>query len=582
MRVPAKFGTYCLRAGAVLMALAVAGTGVAEAKTKKRKAVSHPAVTRHVAATPRATASRPAVVDTRVWQRGYADIVVDANTGEVLHAENADALRHPASLTKVMTLYMLFEQLGAGKVRLDSELTVSQRAAAQSPTKLGLRPGTTISVEDAIKGIVTRSANDAAMVIAENLAGDSETFAAMMTRKARSLGMSRTVFRNPNGLPDPQQVTTAHDLAILGRSIQERFPRYYPYFATKTFYYRGAAIGNHNRLLGKVEGVDGIKTGYTNASGFNLLTNVRRDGRHLVAVVLGGATAVSRDQKMTQLVASYLPRAYAGRQTVAPIAENSTTQMPLPMARAAEVAPLPAPAVAEREPSVTATLPPTRVASAQTDDATDEGESEDDAAPAAQVQAAAPAPTAAATRVMYVAPSKPLPEAGSAAPIVPTPVKTVAVPRPSRPVATMGGAPGTLGTLTFAAASMGGSLQPVARPARAPVQVASAGPITLPASASTLPPAKSTARQAAIQAAVARTGWGIQIGAFGSEEDARAHMSKAKSLGGAALKKAEPYTETTQNGMVRARFAGFDAESSARGACKSLKRGAISCMVFRN
>ncbi|OYW31365.1 MAG: hypothetical protein B7Z45_10420 [Azorhizobium sp. 12-66-6] len=192
-----------------------------------------------------------------------------------------------------MTLYLLFEQLEAGRLKLDSEMVVSSRAAAQSPSKLNVRAGSTIDVEDAIKAIVTRSANDVAVVIAETVGGTEERFADMMTRKAHALGMSRTNFENANGLPNPRQVTTARDLSILGRAIQERFPREYKYFSTRSFTYKGETIGNHNRLLGRVEGVDGIKTGYTRASGFNLLTSLHRDDRYLIGVVLGGSSGAS-------------------------------------------------------------------------------------------------------------------------------------------------------------------------------------------------------------------------------------------------------------------------------------------------
>ena len=232
----------------------------------------------------------------------YSDIVVDANSGATLHQTNPDAIRHPASLTKIMTLYLLFEQLEAGKIKLDSQLKVSEFASEQSPTKLGLKPGSTIEVEDAIKGIVTRSANDASVVVAEAIAGSEEAFAAMMTRKARALGMSHTVYKNASGLPNDQQVTTARDQAILGRAIQERFPKYYKYFQTRSFTFRGRSIGNHNSLLGRVEGVDGIKTGYIRASGFNLVTSLHRDNRYVVAVVMGGSSAGSRDARMRELI----------------------------------------------------------------------------------------------------------------------------------------------------------------------------------------------------------------------------------------------------------------------------------------
>src|SRR3954451_22917212 len=194
------------------------------------------------------------------YSPAFASIIVDGNSGSTLHQSNPDGLRHPASLTKIMTLYLLFERLEAGKLKLDSEMDVSAHASSRPPTKLGVKPGQTLMVEDAIKALVTRSANDAASVIAEAIAGDEDEFAKLMTRKAHALGMSRTVYKNASGLPNDEQVTTARDQALLGIAIQERFPKYYRYFATSSFQYLGQRIGNHNRLLGKVAGVDGIKT----------------------------------------------------------------------------------------------------------------------------------------------------------------------------------------------------------------------------------------------------------------------------------------------------------------------------------
>ena len=220
----------------------------------------------------------------------YAAIVVDDNSGEVLHAQWADDPRHPASLTKIMTLYLLFEQLEAGKIKLDTPLSISNHAVIQRPVKLGLKVNQTLMCEDAIKGLVTKSANDAAAVVAEAIAGSEEEFAKLMTRKARALGMMSTVYINASGLPAEEQITTARDQAILGRAIQHRFPEYYRYFATPSFRYRGIEMRNHNKLLGQVNGVDGIKTGYTDASGYNLVSSVWRNeqahrrgrsGRHL-------------------------------------------------------------------------------------------------------------------------------------------------------------------------------------------------------------------------------------------------------------------------------------------------------------
>ncbi|WP_336487700.1 serine hydrolase [Methylobacterium nigriterrae] len=264
----------------------------------------------------------------------YAAMVVDVKTGKTLHAVNEDSLRHPASITKVMTLYMLFEQMEKGRFALDSELTISARAAAQAPSKLGLRPGSTIEVEDAIKAIVTKSANDVACAIGENIAGSEERFAQLMTAKAHALGMSRTNYANASGLPDADQVTTARDLTILARAIQDRFPRYYRYFQTRSFAFRGRVIGNHNHLLGRVEGVDGIKTGYTRDSGFNLMTAAKSDDRQIVAIVLGGKSGASRDRIMADLVRASLPRAYAGARQAAPTTEIAERTRPAVVADA--------------------------------------------------------------------------------------------------------------------------------------------------------------------------------------------------------------------------------------------------------
>src|SRR4051795_1099834 len=255
----------------------------------------------------------------------FSSIIVDGNSGAVLSSNNPDGIRRPASLTKIMTLYLLFERLDAGKMKLDTEMEVSEHASEQAPTKLGLKPGQTLKVEDAIKGLVTRSANDAAVVIAEAIAGDEDEFAKLMTRKARALGMSKTTYRNASGLPNDEQLTTARDQATLGRAIQDRYPRYYRYFATTVFNYRGQSIRNHNRLLGNVEGIDGIKTGYTRASGFNLVSSMRRGNRHLIGVVLGGRSGGSRDATMRNLLAENLEKA-ATRRTVAAITERSPAE----------------------------------------------------------------------------------------------------------------------------------------------------------------------------------------------------------------------------------------------------------------
>src|SRR6266536_2582745 len=239
----------------------------------------------------------------------YADILVDDHSGQVLLDTSPDSPRHPASLTKIMTLYLLFEQLETKKLSLDSGLRVSVHASAQAPTKLGLKPNETITVEEAIKAMVTRSANDAAVVVAEAIAGSEPAFAVLMTDKAQMLGMVNTVYVNASGLPADPQITTAREQALLGRAIQERFPEYSRYFAIPCFQYHGVEISNHNALLREMQGVDGIKTGYTEASGYNLVASVRRDGRHLIGVVLGEKSNAARNARMRQLIEGHLSQA---------------------------------------------------------------------------------------------------------------------------------------------------------------------------------------------------------------------------------------------------------------------------------
>jgi len=237
----------------------------------------------------------------------YAAIVVDANDGKVLYQAASDATRYPASLTKMMTLYLLFEAMETGRVSASTEIPVSDYARSRPPTKIGFRRGQSIDVDSAIKALVIKSANDVATAIAEYLGGTEGNFAAMMTAKARSIGMRGTVFRNASGLPDSGQVTTARDMALLGLALRKRFPQYYYYFSATSFAYRGRTIRGHNDLIGGVDGVDGIKTGYTRASGFNVVTSAARGGRKVVAVVMGGDTARARNANMAALIDRYLP-----------------------------------------------------------------------------------------------------------------------------------------------------------------------------------------------------------------------------------------------------------------------------------
>jgi D-alanyl-D-alanine carboxypeptidase len=270
-------------------------------------------------------------------------IVLDADTGRVLSESNADAITYPASLTKMMTLYLTFEALNTGRLRIDQLLPVSVEAAGKSPTKLGLRPGDAVAVQDLIFGIVTRSANDAAAVLAEGLGGSEPVFADMMSRKAQQLGMRNTFYRNASGLPDPLQHTTARDTAQLALALYHDFPREYRYFATRSFIFRGVMIVGHDHLLDWYPGADGIKTGFIRASGFNLATSAVRDGHRLIGVVLGGTSGGARDREMGAL----LDQGFAGLG-VAPstIVAHRTIIVPQPVPMTAAVAPNPVVAAA--------------------------------------------------------------------------------------------------------------------------------------------------------------------------------------------------------------------------------------------
>ncbi|MFD0462682.1 SPOR domain-containing protein [Microvirga aerilata] len=481
-----------------------------------------------------------------------ASIVVDAKTGKILQGENIDEPRIPASITKVMSLYLLFEQLERGRMSLNTPLAVSAYAASQPPTKLGLRPGSTIEVDDAIKAMVTLSANDVSVVVAENVAGSEEAFAQMMTRKARELGMSSTAFYNPHGLPhSPPNITTARDLSVLGRAIQDRFPKYFAYFQTRSFQYGQRTIRGHNRLLGKVEGVDGIKTGYTRLSGFNLLTSVNTDTRSIVAVVLGGRSGASRDVKMAGLIDNHLPRAYAGSRVAPPVLENS--QQP------AMVAEAPVQRVVEPSP----VLAPVKVASATP-----------------QVPAPQPAPE-----------RKPL-DLNTLRPVVASATGASSTTTPSSVRWQKGQEPLPLNAQAYAAlpaqaapavippaqrAALQAKIEPkAAEPAPATPQATKAAAIKVDTS-KTEPAEKKVERPTV-------TGWVIQLGATDDETKAKAMLDTARGRFGKVLGKASPFTEkVTVDGstLYRARFSGFSESDDAAKACKQLKKGGVNCFASR-
>ncbi|MBB4402470.1 peptidase M15 [Agrobacterium sp. CNPSo 2736] len=403
-------------------------------------------------------------------QAGYAHFIMDANTGKVLAARNADVLNHPASLTKMMTLYMTFEALHAGRIRWDQKIKMSRNGAAVIPSKLYVRQGQTFTVREAVYGMIVKSANDMAEGMGDHLGGSEARFAEMMTRKARQLGMTKTVFRNASGLPSKSQVTTARDMAKLGLALQRDFPKEYDLFAMESFSFRGKRIRGHNNLMYRYRGMDGIKTGYTNASGFNLVSAVNHNGRRVVGVVLGGKTARSRDAQMAALLDKAVPQASRSRNTEQLVASANVS-------RTFAVTPAAAPA---------ASVPPASV----------------------------PLPMFAERRQDPVAM-----QIATANNQMADMMQVSAIPRPA--------------------------------------------------------PAAASASQ--------RSRWEVQIAATDSEAAARSLLANARSNIAGNYAGIAPYTEAVQSGsatLYRARFTGFEDQSSAVSACKELKAQSYSCVVM--
>jgi D-alanyl-D-alanine carboxypeptidase len=508
----------------------------------------------------------------------YAAMVVDAKTGRTLHAVNEDAPRIPASITKVMTLYVLFEQLERGRFSMNSELTVSAHAARQEPSKIGFKPGETISVRDAILALITKSANDVAMAVAENVGGSEDEFAKMMTARARSLGMSRTAFYNPHGLPhSPPNITTARDLTILARAIQERFPRYYPMFSTRVFNYAGGAYRNHNKLLGRIEGVDGIKTGYTRLSGFNLMTSAKADGRHVVSVVLGGRSGASRDKIMADLVVAALPKAATSGRASTLIAE-----VPEPQERPQERAPERAPERARpAAPVVTAAAEPAPLP-----------------VPRPRVETEAPLPIAArayapVSTTTPIAPPRPLSAGAQQLQISGMrPVTATTTPPAMRWSI---GAPAADGKVLRPPANVDvtSSIAKVAEPAEAPMPKPAAAPAPVEKAhesgvttlAKAVEKAPEPVRASEPRPAIATAGkWIIQLGATDDEAKARDILARARAKAAGPLADATAVTERVEKGgstLFRARFAGFDDSKDAQNACARLKRDGFACFAIR-
>ena len=496
--------------------------------------------------------------------RKFAGIVVDAKSGKVLYESSADAARYPASITKVMTLYILFQELQAGNITLKTKFKVSKFAASAQPTKLGIKAGSTITVENAIKAIIVISANDIARVVAENISGSEAAFAKRMTATARALGMNSTTYHNASGLPDKLQVTTVRDQAILGVAVYQHFPEYYDYFQTKSFAYGKRVYNGHNPLLGK-NGVDGIKTGYINASGYNLLTAARANGHHIVVAGFGFDTAGSRDAKVRDLVKTYLPKSRSGGYLEAaligkPGRKGSTVMV----------------AETDPQPVMPMPYPSFRLVAA-------EAYQQTDTVTVASVNSAAPVPAARPDD---------FDEAIEAANTLAQPVPTKA----DRPLDVIGAWISDTFELGAAPAPLG-ETKPSA-PLLPPVGIGNEGqPLDLMTSKGIgdtapqvvenqpePPPLTPTAVAEAQPQAAAVDGWIVQIGASPTEGGANQLIADAAGKVG-HLGGFKSYVERFEkNGQIffRARFAGFTAREDATGMCNELKKVKMSCLAMQS
>jgi D-alanyl-D-alanine carboxypeptidase len=493
-----------------------------------------------------------------------AVLIVDANTGQTIYQSSADELRHPASLAKMMTLYIVFEQIEQGRLSYQTKVKASANAAAAAPSKLELDEGDEIALIDAIKALITKSANDVAVAVAEHIGGTETNFARLMTQKATQLGMKSTLFRNASGLPNDEQVTTARDMATLALRLQDDFPKHYPLFATRTFEFNGDTYKNHNSLLANYEGTDGLKTGYTQASGFNLVASVRRGQKHVIGVVFGGASAATRDRTMRTFLNVGLVRA-----------SHVKTRVPAPGLVAARPKPAPERKVAD-VPSPQRVVRPAQAAKPAT--------------PAADEPPQAQTPTqpieVARVRTVLVTPPRPAdkapdsieavlekPEAApqqwvtaSAGPLIRSPSATAS--ERAAPLPDTAGRGASPSSLEQQAAKLGGG------------SARRAEPLTTQTVDAESKPHWSTQ----VQASAGGTGsFHVQIGAFQSAAEAERQLTSVRERAPATLRSGTPITVQFKLGdkvFHRARFAGFDAASAAA-ACSELKRLKVDCLVMK-
>lgn len=453
----------------------------------------------------------------------YAGLVMDAKTGKVLYQHRADAKQYPASLTKMMTLYMLFDAIESGKMTLKTRIRVSKYAASKPPSKIGIKPGGTISAAQAIGVLTTKSANDIAAAVAEHLGGSESKFAEMMTVRARQLGMNSTTFKNASGLPNSRQLTTARDMARLGIALREHFPTYYGHFGKTSYKFGKRRYGNHNRLLGSVKGMDGIKTGYTRASGFNLVSSVRSNGRSIVAVVLGGKSGKSRNAQMVKLIRTYLPKASRGKGKLL-LAKRGKSSFMLATIELPEIGPLPQFRNSLADPASQ------RVAVAHiiSDNDSQLSRNYDGSFQVSAIELKLRELGARRLPVPVQAPSSGRPDLIQTAAVIDAPVVKKDVSMLS---------------------------------------------------------AYSAPEKAEQKVSAHRSGWQVQIGAVVGQDSAYMLLEKARKKAPDILAKLDNYTETTEkNGILlhRARFAGLDSKSAARSTCNKLKKKRIACLALEN
>jgi D-alanyl-D-alanine carboxypeptidase len=492
-----------------------------------------------------------------------AALIIDGATGKVLYARNQDELRHPASLTKMMTLYLLFDALKKGQVGLNTTFPVSGHAAAQKPTNLHLSRGDSITVEQAIKAVVIRSANDVAVTIAEALGGTEGHFAEMMTAKARALGMRNTFYHNASGLPDDLQITTATDLGILARHLAYDFPQYYHYFATPAFNFRGVEYPTHDNLIGRYRGADGIKTGYTGASGFNLVSSVVRDNSHIIGVVMGGRTARKRDGEMINLLdnafaaISHNPAMVARAQVPWQVASNTPNPYLAPA-----FSPLQGP-LNEND---------------DEDTAETRGDADDAATSVAARSPGMLALNAARGKPPVQAPAPPprpqvaaLPAAPRQVAVLPAP-RQVAVPLP-QPKPQLQQKPALAAVVT-----------PQPRPVQAkpPVMVASLQPKPRPNLRPVILGEGDAGDNGTLHAALGLHDWTIQIGAFAdlklAQSQLAAYAEKSMDVLGQAQRIVVPFQSLDGHTLYRARFGPF-LEREARQVCARLTERGQTCFA---